>query len=111
MPCKGLAGDKSSDHMGWAPVTVVLARAKSCPPVGDPSPSPSSLATTSQDYMMGNSVCLGVAGVVLLILVVILAEAGHSWCGSQHGPQGWRHEGAQQRDWTPGPQEGCSLGS
>ncbi|KAF5916982.1 hypothetical protein HPG69_013904 [Diceros bicornis minor] len=55
-------------------------------------------AATSSNYMVVNSVRMGLAGVVLLILVVILAEAWRSQRRSQHGPQGWRQEGAHQRD-------------
>ncbi|XP_016077536.1 PREDICTED: leukocyte-associated immunoglobulin-like receptor 2 [Miniopterus natalensis] len=45
-------------------------------------------APASWDYTVGNCVRIGLAGVVLLILVAILAEAGHSQRRSPHGPQG-----------------------
>ncbi|XP_045673366.1 leukocyte-associated immunoglobulin-like receptor 1 isoform X2 [Phyllostomus hastatus] len=54
-------------------------------PTGEGSQS----APTSWNYMVENFVCIGLSGVVLLILVVILAEVGHSWHRCIHGPQGW----------------------
>ncbi|XP_058386213.1 leukocyte-associated immunoglobulin-like receptor 2 [Diceros bicornis minor] len=69
---------------------------------GEVSPPPteagSQTAATSSNYMVVNSVRMGLAGVILLILVVILAEAWHSQHRFQHGPQGWIQEGAHQRD-------------
>ncbi|KAM7060100.1 leukocyte-associated immunoglobulin-like receptor 2 [Molossus nigricans] len=56
----------------------------------------------SGNYLVGNSVRLGLAGTVLLILVVILAEAWHSQLRSSQGPQGWRQEDTHQGDETPG---------
>ncbi|XP_045148332.1 leukocyte-associated immunoglobulin-like receptor 2, partial [Echinops telfairi] len=53
-------------------------------------------APTSQNGTMKNSVCMALAAVVLLILVVILAEAWHSQCRSQCGSMGWRHDGTSQ---------------
>ncbi|XP_045673363.1 leukocyte-associated immunoglobulin-like receptor 2 isoform X1 [Phyllostomus hastatus] len=44
----------------------------------------------SQNYTMGNYICIALSGVVLLILVAILAEAGHSWHSWPHPPQEWR---------------------
>ncbi|XP_044615613.1 leukocyte-associated immunoglobulin-like receptor 2 isoform X3 [Equus asinus] len=63
-----------------------------------PTEAGSQTVPTSQNYTVVNCVRMGLAGVVLLILVVILAEAWHSQCRSQHGPQGGRQEGAHQRD-------------
>ncbi|XP_064149402.1 leukocyte immunoglobulin-like receptor subfamily A member 6 isoform X3 [Loxodonta africana] len=51
-------------------------------------------ASTSKSYTVGNCVRMGLAGMVLLIPVVILAEAGNSQCRSQHGCMGWRQAGA-----------------
>uniref|UniRef100_G3SPX4 Uncharacterized protein n=1 Tax=Loxodonta africana TaxID=9785 RepID=G3SPX4_LOXAF len=45
-------------------------------------------ASTSKSYTVGNCVRMGLAGMVLLIPVVILAEAGNSQCRSQHGCMG-----------------------
>uniref|UniRef100_A0A8C0LXJ3 Ig-like domain-containing protein n=1 Tax=Canis lupus familiaris TaxID=9615 RepID=A0A8C0LXJ3_CANLF len=44
------------------------------------------------NYTVGNCVPLSVAGMVLLILVVILAEAWYSQSRSQQGVQGWSQE-------------------
>ncbi|XP_036903165.1 leukocyte-associated immunoglobulin-like receptor 2 [Sturnira hondurensis] len=54
-----------------------------------PTEGGSQTPPTSQNYMVGNCVRIGLAGVVLLILVGILAEAGHSRYRWPHGPQGW----------------------
>ncbi|XP_023592127.1 leukocyte-associated immunoglobulin-like receptor 1 isoform X1 [Trichechus manatus latirostris] len=68
----------------------------------DISPSPTEAgfqtAPTLQNYKVGNCVHLGLACVVLLMLLVILAEAWHSQCRSQRGPTGWRQDGTSQRD-------------
>lgn len=65
---------------------------------GEVTPLPtevgSQTAPASRNYMAGNYIRLGLAGVVLLILVVILAEAGHSQRTSPHRT----HEGTHQRD-------------
>lgn len=55
-------------------------------------------AHTPQDHTLENGVRLGVAGMVLLILVAILAEAGHGQGRFQCRPQEWRPKGAPQRD-------------
>ncbi|CAM9953848.1 unnamed protein product [Rangifer tarandus platyrhynchus] len=55
-------------------------------------------AHTPQDHTLENGVRLGVAGMVLLILVAILAEAGHGQGRFQRRPQEWRPKGAPQRD-------------
>ncbi|KAM5209211.1 leukocyte-associated immunoglobulin-like receptor 1 isoform 3-T3 [Hipposideros larvatus] len=51
-------------------------------------------APASQNYTVENCIRISLAGVVLLILVAILAEAGHSQRRSPHGTR----EGAHQRD-------------
>ncbi|XP_023604733.1 leukocyte immunoglobulin-like receptor subfamily A member 5 [Myotis lucifugus] len=51
----------------------------------DASTPPSGPA--SRDYTVENSIRLGLAGVVLLILVAILVEAGHSQRRTPQGPQ------------------------
>ncbi|XP_036914707.1 leukocyte-associated immunoglobulin-like receptor 2, partial [Sturnira hondurensis] len=53
---------------------------------------------TFQNYTVLNCVRIGLAGVVLLILVGILAEAGHSWHRWPHGPQGWTQGSSWQKD-------------
>ncbi|XP_053512695.1 leukocyte-associated immunoglobulin-like receptor 2 isoform X2 [Artibeus jamaicensis] len=55
-------------------------------------------ASASQNYTVGNYVRIGLAGVVLLILVGILAEAAHSWHRWPHRPQGWTQESERQRN-------------
>ncbi|XP_045673385.1 leukocyte-associated immunoglobulin-like receptor 2 [Phyllostomus hastatus] len=55
-------------------------------------------APASLNYTVGNSVCIGLSCVVLLILVVILAEAGHSWHRWPHQPHDWRQESRHQRN-------------
>ncbi|XP_035868560.1 leukocyte-associated immunoglobulin-like receptor 2 [Phyllostomus discolor] len=55
-------------------------------------------APASQNYTVGNYVRMGLSGVVLLILVVILAEAGHTWHRWPHPPQEWRQESEQRRN-------------
>ncbi|KAM5298186.1 leukocyte-associated immunoglobulin-like receptor 2 [Glossophaga mutica] len=57
-----------------------------------PTGTISQTAPPSRNYTVGNYVRLGLAGVVLLILVAILAEAGHSWRRWPHGPQEGREE-------------------
>lgn len=74
-----------------------LGRAASCPP----NVSVLHLllpADTPQDHTLENGVRLGVAGMVLLILVAILAEARHGQGRFQRRPQEWRQKGAPQRD-------------
>ncbi|XP_032983405.1 leukocyte immunoglobulin-like receptor subfamily A member 5 isoform X3 [Rhinolophus ferrumequinum] len=65
---------------------------------GEVTPLPtevgSQTAPASQNYMVGNCIRIGLASVVLLILVVILAEDGHSQRTSPHRTQ----EGTNQRD-------------
>ncbi|XP_019481333.1 PREDICTED: leukocyte-associated immunoglobulin-like receptor 2 isoform X5 [Hipposideros armiger] len=51
-------------------------------------------APASRNYTVENCIRISLAGVVLLILVAILAEAGHSQRRSPHGTR----EGAHQRD-------------
>ncbi|XP_043292978.1 leukocyte-associated immunoglobulin-like receptor 2 isoform X1 [Cervus canadensis] len=63
-----------------------------------PTDSGSQTAHTLQDHTLENGVRLGVAGMVLLILVTILAEAGHGQGRFQCRPQEWRPKGAPQRD-------------
>ncbi|XP_036896553.1 leukocyte-associated immunoglobulin-like receptor 2 [Sturnira hondurensis] len=63
-----------------------------------PTEGGSQTAPMSQNYTVGNCVRIGLAGVVLLILVGILAEAGHSWHSWPHGPQGWTQGSSCQRD-------------
>ncbi|XP_070079431.1 leukocyte-associated immunoglobulin-like receptor 2 isoform X4 [Equus caballus] len=53
-----------------------------------PTEAGSQTVPTSWNYTVVNCVRMGLAGVVLLILVVILAEAWHSQHRSQHGPHG-----------------------
>ncbi|XP_062033604.1 leukocyte-associated immunoglobulin-like receptor 2 [Lepus europaeus] len=53
-------------------------------------------APTSQEYPVLNGVRLGLAGVVLLILVAILAEAWHSKRRARQGCLGWTQQGALQ---------------
>ncbi|KAM5209214.1 leukocyte-associated immunoglobulin-like receptor 2 isoform 3-T3 [Hipposideros larvatus] len=50
-------------------------------------------APVSRNYTVENCIRISLAGVVLLILVAILAEAGHSQCRSPHGTR----EGAHQK--------------
>ncbi|XP_015417577.1 PREDICTED: leukocyte-associated immunoglobulin-like receptor 2 [Myotis davidii] len=59
------------------PLELQVAEEDSTPPSGP----------TSRDYSMENSIRLGLAGVVLLILVAILVEAGLSQRRSPQGPQ------------------------
>ncbi|XP_019481307.1 PREDICTED: leukocyte-associated immunoglobulin-like receptor 2 isoform X2 [Hipposideros armiger] len=54
----------------------------------------SQTAPASRNYTVENCIRISLAVVVLLILVAILAEAGHSQCRSPHGTQ----EGAHQKD-------------
>ncbi|XP_032983423.1 leukocyte-associated immunoglobulin-like receptor 2 isoform X2 [Rhinolophus ferrumequinum] len=65
---------------------------------GEVTPLPtevgSQTAPASRNYMAGNCIHIGLAGVVLLILVAILAEAGHSQHTSPHRTQ----EDAHQKD-------------
>ncbi|KAM9757333.1 leukocyte-associated immunoglobulin-like receptor 2 isoform 1-T1 [Dama dama] len=63
-----------------------------------PTDSGSQTAHTPQDHTLENGVRLGVAGMVLLILVAILAEARHGQGRFQCRPQEWRPKGAPQRD-------------
>ncbi|XP_036896542.1 leukocyte-associated immunoglobulin-like receptor 2 [Sturnira hondurensis] len=58
----------------------------------------SQTAPASQNYTVGNCVRISLAGVVLLILVGILAEAGHTWHRWPHGPQGWTQGSSCQKD-------------
>ncbi|KAM5209213.1 leukocyte-associated immunoglobulin-like receptor 2 isoform 2-T2 [Hipposideros larvatus] len=53
----------------------------------------SQTAPVSRNYTVENCIRISLAGVVLLILVAILAEAGHSQCRSPHGTR----EGAHQK--------------
>ncbi|XP_070306385.1 leukocyte-associated immunoglobulin-like receptor 2 isoform X2 [Odocoileus virginianus] len=63
-----------------------------------PTDSSSQTAHTPQDHTLENGVRLGVAGMVLLILVAILAEARRGQGRFQRRPQEWRPKGAPQRD-------------
>ncbi|XP_037015846.2 leukocyte-associated immunoglobulin-like receptor 2 isoform X1 [Artibeus jamaicensis] len=58
----------------------------------------SQTAPASQNYTVGNCVRMGLAGVVLLILVGILAEAGHSRHRWPHRPQEWTQVSSCQRN-------------
>ncbi|XP_037015844.2 leukocyte-associated immunoglobulin-like receptor 2 [Artibeus jamaicensis] len=69
------------------PVSTVTPPPTEVPLV--PTEGGSHTAPASQNYTVGNCVRMGLAGVVLLILVGILAEAAHSWHRWPHGPQGW----------------------
>ncbi|XP_053512685.1 leukocyte-associated immunoglobulin-like receptor 2 isoform X1 [Artibeus jamaicensis] len=64
------------------------------PPTGPVSQT----APSSQNYTVGNYVCMGLAGVVLLILVGILAEAAHSRHRWPHRPQEWTQLSSCQRN-------------
>nr|XP_023399320.1 leukocyte-associated immunoglobulin-like receptor 1 isoform X1 [Loxodonta africana] len=59
--------------------------------------NPSPTEACFQTELHGEKLCLVLAGVILLMLVVILAEAWHSKCRSQRGPMEWRQDGASQR--------------
>lgn len=89
-----LEGTSSALKEG-APVSWVQGLARSSPfgsnlPFLLPAPA-------SQNYMVENCVRISLAGVFLLILLAILAEAGHSQHGSSNGTQGTRRESAHQR--------------
>ncbi|EPQ19848.1 Leukocyte immunoglobulin-like receptor subfamily A member 6 [Myotis brandtii] len=59
------------------PLELKMTEEDSTPPSGP----------ASRDYTVENSIRLGLAGVVLLILVVILVEAGLSQRRAPQGPQ------------------------
>ncbi|XP_059521738.1 leukocyte-associated immunoglobulin-like receptor 2 [Myotis daubentonii] len=66
---------------GWSersePLQLQVAEEDSTPPSGP----------ASRDYTVENRIRMGLAGVVLLILVAILVEAGHSEHRTPQGPQ------------------------
>ncbi|XP_069923809.1 leukocyte-associated immunoglobulin-like receptor 2 [Oryctolagus cuniculus] len=67
------------------------------PRASDPGPvSAVPSAPTFQEYPVLNGVRLGLAGVVLLILAAILAEAWHSLRRARQGCLGWTQQGALQ---------------
>ncbi|XP_069919420.1 leukocyte-associated immunoglobulin-like receptor 2 isoform X1 [Oryctolagus cuniculus] len=67
------------------------------PRASDPGPvSAVPSAPTSQEYPVLNGVRLGLAGLVLLILAAILAEAWHSLRRARQGCLGWTQQGALQ---------------
>lgn len=81
----------------WHPVPVVLGWVGSYLHVSD-SPAlvlPATPSPNYTNYTVGNCVPLSLAGMVLLILVVILAEAWYSQSRSQQGAQGWSQEVSQ----------------
>ncbi|XP_059523332.1 leukocyte immunoglobulin-like receptor subfamily A member 4 [Myotis daubentonii] len=67
----------------------------------------SSSGPASRDYTVENSIRMGLAGVVLLILVAILVEAGLSQRRAPQGPQEYTQGSPPERG-TPWPQMGAA---
>ncbi|XP_066127280.1 uncharacterized protein [Saccopteryx bilineata] len=93
-----------------SPATSPPAGATPSPATSPPAEAGPGAASISRNYTVGNCVPIGLAAVVLLILVAILAEAGHSQRRSPHGPQGWR-QGVTRKIRPRGPNRKLAQGT